>query len=198
MGGRTSRHKDMIHHRQGSSSSSPKGTVCVLSDHQPVNHKDVVLSVAREPQRQPQRVAVPRAHCGNVEFSEVRASRISPESCAANKESIVDYDGTLEYDAPLEKSEFHDARIHRTLQESDKINKELSEALEVVEEQCAWVTTTEFDSARTQKSNSKAPCVKNVGWEEHCAMSLVTEIDSARTQNVHILKNFKNYQIQAL
>ena len=89
MGGRTSRHKDKSHHRQDSSSSSSKGIVCVLSDHQPVNHKDVVLSVAKEPQQQPQRVTEPRAHHGIVEFPEVRASRTTSESRATNQEGLL-------------------------------------------------------------------------------------------------------------
>ena len=92
MGGRTSRHKDKSHHRQDSSSSSPNGIVCVLSDHQPVNHKDVVLSVAREPQQQPQRVTEPRAHQGFVEFPEVRASRATSESARTKQE----WSGTLD------------------------------------------------------------------------------------------------------
>ena len=179
----------MVHHRQGSSSSSPKETVCVLSDRQPVNHKDVVLSVARESQLQPQKVSEPRALYGNSEFSEVRTPRILPESCAAIIESIEDCDGTSEYDAPQEKLEFHDERIQGTIQESDKITNELSEALDIAEEQCARINTTEFDSARTQKSNSDPSCVRNVGCEEHCAMSLVTEIDSARTQDLDLGHN---------
>ena len=38
---RTSHHKDLDHHSHQSSSSSPKNTVCVLSDHQPVNHQEI-------------------------------------------------------------------------------------------------------------------------------------------------------------
>ena len=33
-------HKDFTHHSHHSSSSSPQDTVCVLTDHQPVNHQE--------------------------------------------------------------------------------------------------------------------------------------------------------------
>ena len=37
---RTTHHKDFTHHIHHSSSSSPQDTVCVLTDHQPVNHQE--------------------------------------------------------------------------------------------------------------------------------------------------------------
>ena len=37
---RTTHHKDFTHHSHHSSSSSPQDTVCVLTDHQPVNHQE--------------------------------------------------------------------------------------------------------------------------------------------------------------
>ena len=37
-------HKDFTHHSHHSSSSSPQDTVCVLTDHQPVNHQETELS----------------------------------------------------------------------------------------------------------------------------------------------------------
>ena len=36
---RTTHHKDSTHHSDHSSSSSPQNTVCVLTDHHPVNHQ---------------------------------------------------------------------------------------------------------------------------------------------------------------
>ena len=48
MGGRTPRHKEVVHHSRHSSSSSPKNTVCVLADHQPANHQELELSVTKE------------------------------------------------------------------------------------------------------------------------------------------------------
>ena len=37
-------HKDFTHHSHHSSSSSPQDTVCVLTDHQPINHQETELS----------------------------------------------------------------------------------------------------------------------------------------------------------
>ena len=41
---RTTHHKDLPHHSHHSSSSSPQDTMCVLTDHQPVEHKESELS----------------------------------------------------------------------------------------------------------------------------------------------------------
>ena len=45
---RASRHKDLDHHSHQPSSSSPRNTECVLSDHQPANHKEFELSAIGE------------------------------------------------------------------------------------------------------------------------------------------------------
>ena len=37
---RTTHHKDFNHHSHHPSSSSPQNTVCVLAEHQPVNHQE--------------------------------------------------------------------------------------------------------------------------------------------------------------
>ena len=41
---RTIHHKDFTHHSHHSSSPSPQDTVCVLTDHQPVNHRETECS----------------------------------------------------------------------------------------------------------------------------------------------------------
>ena len=45
---RTTHHKDSTHHNDHSSSSSPRNTVCVLTDHQPVNHQETERSEISE------------------------------------------------------------------------------------------------------------------------------------------------------
>ena len=81
---RTSRHKDLDHHSHQSSSSSPRNTVCVLSDHQPANHQEFELSVIGETTG---RTAVntenSKEHCAQditSEFEDARTQRTSKES----------------------------------------------------------------------------------------------------------------------
>ena len=77
---RTSRHKDLDHHSHQSSSSSPRNTVCVLSDHQPVNHQEFELSVIEE---STVNTGKSKEHCAQpmiTEFEGARTQRISQDS----------------------------------------------------------------------------------------------------------------------
>ena len=80
---RTSRHKDLDHHSHQPSSSSPRNTECVLSDHQPANHKEFDLSVIGEITGETTvKTGKSKEHCAqgiNSEFEDARTQRISSE-----------------------------------------------------------------------------------------------------------------------
>ena len=84
---RTSQQKDWNHHSHHSSSSSPKNTVCVLADHQPVNHQEIErLDIGEITEAITVNTVKAKEHCAQTIISELedqRAEITSPESNAA-------------------------------------------------------------------------------------------------------------------
>ena len=84
---RTSHHKDLNHNSHHSSSSSPKNTVCVLADHQPVNHQERErLDIGEITEAITVNTVKAKEHCAQTIISELedqRAQITSPESNTA-------------------------------------------------------------------------------------------------------------------
>ena len=77
---RTSHHKDSKHDSHHSSSSSPKNTVCVLSDHQPVKHQEFEHWIT---EAITVNTVKAKEHCAQIIISELEDQRTqitSPES----------------------------------------------------------------------------------------------------------------------
>ena len=112
---RTSRHKDLDHHSHQPSSSSPRNTVCVLSDQQPANHKEFELSVIGEiTEETTVNTGKSKEHCvqGIIsEFEDARTQRISSES------DTVMFKGQYEHCAQAIISEFEDALTQKVSSE---------------------------------------------------------------------------------
>ena len=108
---RTSRHKDLDHHSHQPSSSSPRNTVCVLSDHQPANHKEFELSVIGEiTEETTANTGKSKEHCAqgsNSELEDARTQIISSESDTAM------FEGQNEQCTQAIISEFEDARTKK-------------------------------------------------------------------------------------
>ena len=117
---RTFRHKDSDHHSHQPSSSSPRNTECVLSDHQPANHKEFELSVIGEiTEETTVKTGKSKEHCAqgiNSEFEDARTQRISSES------DTVMFEGQNKQCEQAIISEFEDARTM-------KVSSELSTVL---------------------------------------------------------------------
>ena len=115
---RTSRHKDLDHHSHQSYSSSPRDTVCVLSDHQPVNHQEFELSVTRE---STVNTGISKEHCAQdikSEFEDARTQRNSQNS------NTVMFERQNEHGAQPIISEFEGARTQRTSPNSNTVEFE--------------------------------------------------------------------------
>ena len=116
---RTSRHKDLDHHSHQSSSPSPRNTVCVLSDHQPANHKEFGLSVISEiTEKAAVEAESSKEHCaqGNIsEFESARTRRNSLES------DTVRFEGQNEHCAQVNITKFEDARTQRISSDSNTV-----------------------------------------------------------------------------
>ena len=95
---RTSRHKDLDHHSHQPSSSSPRNTVCVLSDHQPANHQEFELSVIGEiTEETTVNTGNSKEHCAQgiiSEFEDARTQKISSESNTVVIEAEIHADNT--------------------------------------------------------------------------------------------------------
>ena len=84
---RTTHHKDCTHHSDHSSSSSPQNTVCVLTDHQPVNHQESERSEISEITDPVIVNAIkPKEHCVQNIIS------VSEDQCAQTNISILNTD----------------------------------------------------------------------------------------------------------
>ena len=115
----TSRHKDLDHHSHQPSSSSPRNTVCVLSDHQPANHQEFELSVIGEIS---DGIAVKtgnsKGYCAQDIMSvpeDARTHRISSESDTVMSEE------KNEHCAQDIITEFEDARTQKISSESNTV-----------------------------------------------------------------------------
>ena len=116
---RTSRHKDLDHHSHQPSSSSPRNTVCVLSDHQPANHKEFELSVIGGiTEETTVKTGKSKEHCAqdiNSEFEDARTQKNSSES------NTVRFEGQNEHCAQVIMSEFEAARTQKMSSESNTV-----------------------------------------------------------------------------
>ena len=116
---RTSRHKDLDHHSHQPSSSSPRNTVCVLSDHQPANHKEFELSVIGEiTEETTVKTGKSKEHCAqgiNSKFEDARTQIISSES------DTVMFEGQNEQCAQAIISEFEDVRTQKVSSELNTV-----------------------------------------------------------------------------
>ena len=145
---RTSRHKDLDHHSHQPSSSSPRNTVCVLSDHQPANHKEFELSVIGEiTEETTVKTRKSKEHCAqgiNSEFEDGRTQKNSSES------NTVRFEAQNEHCTQSINSEFEDARTQKNSSESNTVR------FEGQNEDRAQVIMSEFEAARTQKVSSES------------------------------------------
>ena len=116
---RTFRHKDLDHHSHQPSSSSPRNTVCVLSDHQPANHQEFELSVIGEiTEETTVNTGNSKEHCAQgiiSEFEDARTQRISSES------DTVRFEGQNEHCGQVIISEFEDARTQKISSDSNTV-----------------------------------------------------------------------------
>ena len=116
---RTSRHKDLDHHSHQPSSSSPRNTVCVLSDHQPANHQEFELSSIGEiTEEATVNTENSKEHCAQdiiSELEDTRTQRISSES------DTVRFEGQNEHCAQVIMSEFEDARTQKIISDSNTV-----------------------------------------------------------------------------
>ena len=140
---RTSRHKDLDHHSHQSSSSSPRNTVCALSDHQPANHQEFELSVTEE---STVNTGKSKEHCAQSiksEFKDARTQRISQDS------NTVKFERQNEHRAQPITSEFEGARTQGISPDSNTVmfNRQ--------NEHCAQAIISQFEDARTQKVSSE-------------------------------------------
>ena len=82
---RTSHHKDLDHHSHQSSSSSPKNTVCVLADHQPVNHQETErLDIGEITEGITVNTVNRKEHCAQTIISELEDRRAQMNSTKSN------------------------------------------------------------------------------------------------------------------
>ena len=171
---RTSRHKDLDHHSHQPSSSSPRNTVCVLSDHQPANHKEFELTVIGT-EEATVNTGRSKEHCAQgiiSEFEDARTQRISSES------DIVMLEGQNEHCAQAIISEFEDARTQRISSESDIV------MFEGQNEHCAQAIISEFEDARIQEVNSELNTVV-----------IKAEIHAENTDAQHMPENTAREQV---
>ena len=117
--------------------------MCVLSDHQPVNHQEFELSVTRE---STVNTGISKEHCAQDIISEFEDARTQRNSQNSN---TVMFERQNEHGAQPIISEFEGARTQRTSPNSNTVEFERKN------EHCAQSIISEFDSARTQKFNSE-------------------------------------------
>ena len=116
---RTSHHKDLKHHSHHSSSSSPKNTVRVLADHQPVNRQEIErLDIGEITEAITVNTVKTKEHCEQTIISELedqRAQITSPES------NTVVVEVKKEHCAQIIISELEDQRAQITSPESNTV-----------------------------------------------------------------------------
>ena len=117
--------------------------MCVLSDHQPINHQEFELSVTRE---STVNTGKSKEHCVQDIISEFEDARTQRNSQNSN---TVMFERQIEHGAQPIISEFEGARTQRTSPNSNTVEFERKN------EHCAQSIISEFDSARTQKFNSE-------------------------------------------
>ena len=117
--------------------------MCVLSDHQPVNHQEFELSVTRE---STVNTGKSKEHCAQDIISEFEDARTQRNSQNSN---TVMFERQNEHGAQPIISEFEGARTQRISPNSNTVEFERQN------EHCAQSIISEFDSARTQKFNSE-------------------------------------------
>ena len=141
MGGRTPRHKEVVHHSRHSSSSSPKNTVCVLADHQPANHQELELSVTKELATD---AKMPAEHGAQPTFTDFVGARRHGTSESSNK---VMFASNSEHCAQPLITEVDGARTQRELSDPN------TETLVKDRERCATPNKSGIDTARTKKDS---------------------------------------------
>ena len=114
---RTSHHKDFDHHSHQSSSSSPKNTVCVLSDHQPVNHQEIErLDIGEITEGITVNTVNRKEHCAQTIISELEDQRAQINSTESN---TAVFEVKNEHCAQTIISELEDLRAQITSPESN-------------------------------------------------------------------------------
>ena len=141
MGGRTSRHKEVVHHSRHSSSSSLKNPVCALADHQPANHQELELSVAKELSTDAKMPVEHGAHPTSTDFVGARRHGTSESS---NK---VMFARSIEHCAQPLITEVDGARTQGELSDPT------TETLVKDRERCATPNRCGIDTARTKKDS---------------------------------------------
>ena len=125
--------------------------MCVLSDHQPANHKEFELSVIGEiTEETTVKTGKSKEHCAqgiNSEFEDARTRKNSSES------NTVRFEAQNEHCAQSINSELEDARTQKNNSESNTVR------FEGQNEHCAQVIMSEFEAARTQKISSESNTV---------------------------------------
>ena len=116
---RTSRHKDLDHHSHQSSSPSPRNTVCVLSDHQPANHKEFGLSVISEiTEKAAVKAESSKEDCAQNNISEFESARTRRNSLESD---TVRFEGQNEHCAQVNITKFEDARTQKISSDSNTV-----------------------------------------------------------------------------
>ena len=169
---RTSRHKDSDHHSHQSYSSSPRNTVCVLSDHQPANHQEFELSATRESTVNTEKS---KEHCAQGITSGFVDARTQRDSKNLN---IVLFEQQNEHCAQPIISEFEGARTQRNCQNPNTVLFEKQNG------HCAQPFISEFEGARTQTTSPDSNTAEFDRPNKHCAQSIISQFDDARTQKI--------------
>ena len=117
--------------------------MCVLSDHQPVNHQEFELSVIKE---STVNTGKSKEHCAQpmiTEFERARTQRISQDS------NTVKFEKLKEHCAQPRFTEFEGARTQNISPDSNTVmfNRQ--------NEHCAQAIISQFEDARTQKVSSE-------------------------------------------
>ena len=116
---RTSHHKDLKHHSHHSSSSSPKNTVCVLADHQLVNHQEIErLDNGEITEAITVNTVKTKEHCAQTIISELEDQRAQINSTESN---TVVVEVKKEHCAQTIISELEDQRAHIISPESNTV-----------------------------------------------------------------------------
>ena len=141
MGGRTSRHKEVVHHSRHSSSSSLKNPVCVLADHQPANHQELELLVTKELSTD---AKMPVEHGAQPTSTDFVGARRHGTSESSNK---VMFARSYEHCAQPLITEVDGARTQGELSDP------FTETLVKDRERCATPDRGGIDTARTKKDS---------------------------------------------
>ena len=103
-------HKDFNHHSHHPSSSSPQNTVCVLADHQPVNHQDSErLDISEITEAIIVNTVKPKEHCAQTIISEVEDQRAQINIPESNTE-VIEVEIHAERNDPQHMVHFEEAQ----------------------------------------------------------------------------------------